>query len=65
MVTIRRTRRVFSEDFKRRVVAEARQPDTSCSQVVRKYDLSTNLLHRWKRGFSERSRAAQLRPAYY
>lgn len=46
-----RTRRQFSDDFKRRVVAEAGETRASCSQVARKYDLNTNLLHRWRRQF--------------
>ena len=46
-----RTRRQFSDDFKRRVVAEAGETRSSWSQVARKYDLNTNLLHRWRRQF--------------
>lgn len=48
-----RTRRIFTDDFKKRVVAEAHQSGTSWSQVARHYDLNTNLLHRWKREFGE------------
>ena len=44
-----RTRRIFSDDFKKQVVAEAIQSKASWSQVSRQYDLNTNLLHRWKR----------------
>lgn len=43
-----RTRRVFSDDFKKQVVAEALQSKASWSRVARQYDLNTNLLHRWR-----------------
>ncbi|MEH6633661.1 MAG: transposase [Halopseudomonas aestusnigri] len=48
-----RTRRVFSDDFKRQVVAEAIQSKASWSRVARKYDLNTNLLHRWRRDLGD------------
>ena len=48
-----RTRRVFSDDFKKQVVFEALQSKASWSQVARQYDLNTNLLHRWRRDFED------------
>jgi transposase len=47
----RRTRRRWSADFKRRVVAEASQPGVSVAAIARHYDLNNNLLFNWKRGF--------------
>ena len=45
----RRSRRRWSEDFKRRVVAEAAAPGASAAAVARRYDLNANLLFNWKR----------------
>jgi transposase len=47
----RRTRRRWSDDFKRRVVAEASQPGVSVAAIARHYDLNNNLLFNWKRRF--------------
>ncbi len=47
----RRTRRTWSDDFKRRVVAEASQPEVSAAAIARRYDLNNNLLFNWKRRF--------------
>ena len=47
----RRTRRRWSADFKRRVVAEASQPGVSVAAIARRYDLNNNLLFNWKRRF--------------
>ena len=49
--TSRRTRRRWSDDFKRRVVAEASQPGVSVAAIARRYDLNNNLLFNWKRRF--------------
>lgn len=55
-VKVRRSRRRWSEEFKRRVVAEAAVPGVSAAAVARRYDLNANLLFNWKRryGASER-----------
>ena len=45
------SRRRFSDDFKRRVVAEASHPNTSWSEVALRYELNTNLLFKWKEKF--------------
>lgn len=52
----RRSRRRWSEEFKRRVVAEAAAPGASAAAVARRYDLNANLLFNWKRryGMSDR-----------
>ncbi len=47
----RRTRRRWSDDFKRRVVAEASQSGVSVAALARRYDLNNNLLFNWKRRF--------------
>jgi transposase len=47
----RRTRRRWSDGFKRRVVAEASQPGVSVAAIARRYDLNNNLLFNWKRRF--------------
>ncbi len=46
-----RTRRRWSDDFKRRVVAEASQRGVSVAAIARRYDLNNNLLFNWKRRF--------------
>jgi transposase len=52
----RRSRRRWSEEFKRRVVVEATVPGVSAAAVARRYDLNANLLFNWKRryGVSDR-----------
>ena len=45
----RRTRRFWSEDEKRRIVAQTCAPGVSVSQVGRRYDVNTNLIFTWRR----------------
>lgn len=47
----RRSRRRWSEEFKRRVVAEAMAAGASAAAVARRYDLNANLLFNWKRRY--------------
>jgi transposase len=47
----RRSRRRWSEGFKRRVVAEAAAPGASAAAVARRYDLNANLLFNWRRRY--------------
>ena len=47
----RRTRRRWSEEFKRRVVCEAARPGVSVASVARRYDLNDNLVFNWKRRY--------------
>lgn len=47
----RKARRSWSEDFKRRVVAEAMQPGVSAAAIARRYGLNANLLFNWKRRY--------------
>jgi transposase len=45
----RRGRRLWSEDEKRRIVAETFAPGASVSIVARRHDLNTNMLFTWRR----------------
>ena len=45
----RRTRRFWSEDEKRRMVAQTYVPGVSVSQVGRRYDINANLIFKWRR----------------
>ena len=45
----RRTRRFWSEDEKRRIVAQTCAPGVSVSQVGRRYDVNANLIFKWRR----------------
>ena len=47
----RRSRRRWSTEFKKRVVAEASQPGVSAAAIARRYDLNDNLLFNWKKKF--------------
>lgn len=48
VVTEPRGRRRFSEDAKKRIVEETRQPGTSVSSVARRYGIAAALLFRWR-----------------
>ena len=45
----RRVRRFWSEDEKRRIVAQTCVPGVSVSQVGRRYDVNANLIFKWRR----------------
>ena len=45
----RRTRRFWSADEKRRIVAQTYSPGVSVSQVGRRYDVNANLIFTWRR----------------
>ena len=45
----RRVRRFWSEDEKRRIVAQTWAPGVSVSQVGRRYDVNANLIFKWRR----------------
>lgn len=49
MVQVQRRRRVWSDDKKRRIVAPARVPGDSVSQVARRHDVNANLVFKWLR----------------
>lgn len=44
-----RRRRFWSEEEKRRIVAQARLSGVSVSQVARRYDVNANLVFKWLR----------------
>ena len=45
----RRTRRFWSDDEKRRIVAQSYAPGVSVSVVARRYDVNANLIFTWRR----------------
>ena len=45
----RRTRRFWSDEEKRRIVAQSYAPGVSVSQVGRRYDVNANLIFKWRR----------------
>ena len=45
----RRTRRFWSEEEKRRIVAQSYAPGVSVSVVARRYDVNANLIFSWRR----------------
>ena len=47
----RRSRRRWSVEFKRRVVAESSSPGVSVASVARRYDLNANLVFNWRRRY--------------
>ena len=46
---VRWTRRFWSKDEKRRIVAQTYAPDVSVSQVERRYEVNGNLIFKWRR----------------
>ena len=51
-------RRRWSEEEKRRIVAEAEAPGASVSMVARRHDVNANLLFTWQRRFRRKDRDA-------
>jgi len=47
-------RRRHSLEFKRQVVAAARQPGASLAAVAQEYQINSNLLHTWRRQLAQR-----------
>lgn len=47
--SVRRRRRFWSHEEKRRIVAESLEPGASASGVARRHDLNTNMLFTWRR----------------
>ena len=45
----RRQRRLWSDEEKRRIVAQTRSPGVSVSVVARRYDVNANLVFKWLR----------------
>lgn len=51
----KRRRRRFSDELKRRMVAESWAPGASVSLVARKYDVNANLLFTWRRRWAPKT----------
>ena len=49
MARMRRKRRLWDDDEKRRIVAQTRVAGISVSQVARRYDVNANLVFKWLR----------------
>src|SRR5271154_5119725 len=47
----KRRRRLWSEDDKRRIVAETTEPGASVSVVARRHDVNANMVFTWRREF--------------
>ena len=50
---MRRRRRSWSDEEKRRIVQETRQPGASVSAVARRHDVNANLVFTWRRQFGD------------
>ena len=48
-MSIRRTRRTHSQEFKRSVVEASQQPGTSIAGVAMAHGINANQLHKWRR----------------
>ena len=57
-----RARKVYSEAYKLRVVAQTLEPGVSVSQVAQRHGLNTNLLFSWRRQAGNASRPAPSTP---
>jgi len=60
-----RVRKVYSEAFKRRVVALTFEPGVSVSQVAQRHGINTNLLFSWRKqpGIAPRPASSAQHPA--
>ena len=57
-----RARKVYSDAYKRRVVALTLEPGVSVSQVAQRHGLNTNLLFSWRRQLGNAPRPAPSGP---
>ena len=53
MTIVKRTRKKYTEDFKRDAVALVTEQGYKISEAARSLDINDNLLRRWKQGFEE------------
>jgi len=60
MTTGTRTRRKYTEDFKRDAVALVIEQSYKVAEAARSLDIGANLLGRWKREFEEEASGARL-----
>ena len=60
-----KARRRWSEEERRRIVAEAEAPGASVSVVARRYDVNANLLFTWRRRLRRKECIAGVGPAAF
>jgi len=60
MTTEKRTRRKYTEDFKREAVALVTEQGYKVSEAARSLEIGDNLLRRWKREFEEEAAGSRL-----
>ena len=60
MTTESRTRRKYTEDFKREAVALVTEQGYKVSEAARSLDIGDSLLRRWKREFEEEAAVSRL-----
>jgi len=61
-VVVAGTRRTWSREEKRAIIAEAENSATSASAVARRHGVHSSLLFRWRRSILEENRAAASAP---
>jgi transposase len=59
LLAIRRRRRSWSADAKRRIVAESMAPGASMAEVARRHEVNPNLLFSWRRQAAKNAVADQ------
>ena len=60
MTIAKRTRRKYTEDFKRDAVALVTEQGCKTSEAARSLDINDNLLRRWQQQFEAEATGAQL-----
>lgn len=61
-VIVASTRRAWTREQKRAILAEAKNPATTISAVARRHGLASSLLFRWRRDVLDEQRATALAP---
>lgn len=59
-IDVKRRRRKYSDEQKRRMVAESFEPGASVSLVARRHDVNANLLFTWRRRWAPKASAPSL-----
>jgi len=60
MTTVKRTRRKYTEEFKREAVALVTEQGYKISEAARSLDIGENVLRRWKRVMEEENSGERL-----